>query len=99
MTVWLTEDGCSECVDTIKKETADYVIVFGNDFNNVRGSLLIPGTWVVYENKEGSLIGKGSVINIDTLTKDAIAAMRKDVDKKKPVGSSIRARPGGGAPR
>jgi hypothetical protein len=58
---------CPSCRITIKKETADYVVVFAasQTYGSKRWS------WVAYENKEGLLLGKGETTLFNVSIKDA----------------------------
>jgi hypothetical protein len=62
---------CPDCVVTIKKESADYVVSFAASQGWTKKSW----SWIVYENKEGTVVKKGETSLFNNSIKDAVQAL------------------------
>ena len=61
---------CRTCRITIKKESADYIVVFAAVQSQESSGRW---TWVAYENKDGLLLRKGNTLVFDNSIKDVAA--------------------------
>jgi len=67
---------CPELTVTIDKEKADYILIL--DHEDGKSRLARDNKWVVY-NKDGDIIGSGSVRSIGNAVKDTCAAISKEI--------------------
>ncbi|MDR1728168.1 MAG: DUF2846 domain-containing protein [Acidobacteriota bacterium] len=64
---------CRACGVTIKKDQADYVVVFATEQSG-EGAQWV---WTVYENKDGMLLENGKTIVFNNSIKDAVNVIKK----------------------